>query len=435
MEAKKKRKNSVKTSTNKQSDTHPRKKSKIKTETRQSQNKKNDSIKVLIIAAATLILIGIFWLGPNLINKGEDTENYDDLNLPSYAYTNATTLKAYGYAIQNPEVIEKIPCYCGCEGIDHTSLLSCYISNDGVYSSHASNCDICVGEVMRIKNLYESGMYISEIKEIIDKEYSQYGEGNGGLPITEDFNINLKDIVASSQPAPVKTVEYTTLELSPNFRNLADGLNMTPRGVIWAQFVNMKLASGTPIEEYASERVQSIGFYGVPLAAMYSADYSSTSWIELHDIGYSSPGIQAVIMEGMSNIITTRPFIYGHTINVEKTRQLMADPSSMDSAYLDFQIVLEGIDTENTVISAVSNAPNQYADIFYSGLSDAGNGLIKREMVYHLNLGGASLTSQYEDRAANSISNGFTSYDVTQDNNILKVTVIGTLDNVLNEAI
>ena len=110
MEAKKKRKNSVKTSTNKQSDTHPRKKSKIKTETRQSQNKKNDSIKVLIIAAATLILIGIFWLGPNLINKGEDTENYDDLNLPSYAYTNATTLKAYGYAIQNPEVIEKIPC-------------------------------------------------------------------------------------------------------------------------------------------------------------------------------------------------------------------------------------------------------------------------------------------------------------------------------------
>ena len=248
---------------------------------------------------------------------------------------------------------------------------------------------------------------------------------------------NLKDIVGSSQPAPtpVRTVDYTTLELSSNFRGLADGLNMTPRGVIWAQFVNMKLASGTPIEEYASERVQSIGFYGVPLVAMYSADYSATSWIELHDIGYTNQGIQPVRSEGMSNVIAARPFIYGHTINVEKTRQLIADPSSMDSAYLDFQIVLEGIDADNRVISAVSNAPNQYADLFYSGLSDAGNGLMKHEMVYHLNSGGASLTSHYEDRASNSIANGFTSYDVTQDNNILKVTVIGTLENVLNEAI
>ena len=202
MAANKKRKTSVRTSPNKPSDTRPGKKSQIQAETIPSQKKTNDNTKLLIIAAAAIILIGIFWIGPNLINNGEDTENYDDLNLPSYAYTNAPTLKAYGYAIENPEVIEKIPCYCGCEEIGHTSLLSCYISDDGVYSSHASNCDICVGEVIRIKELYESGMYISDIKEIIDKEYSQYGEGNGGVPITEDFNINLKDIVASSQPVP-----------------------------------------------------------------------------------------------------------------------------------------------------------------------------------------------------------------------------------------
>ncbi|HUV83533.1 MAG TPA: PCYCGC motif-containing (lipo)protein [archaeon] len=434
MAANKKRKTSVKTSTNKPPDARPVKKPQIKAETKPTQKKKNDNTKLLIIAAAAIILIGIFWVGPKLINN----ENYDDLNLPSYTYTNAPTLKAYEYAIENPEVIEKIPCYCGCEGLGHTSLLNCYISNDGVYSSHASNCDICVGEVIRIKELYESGMYISDIKEIIDKEYSQYGEGNGGVPITEDFNINLKDIVASSQPVPTpfQAEDYTTIELSPNFRGLTDGLNMTPRGVIWAQFINMKLASGTLIEEYASEMVQPAGFYGVPLAAMYAADYSSTSWIELHDIGITNQAIQPVSSEGKSNVIATRPFIYGHTINVEKTRQLMADPSSMDSAYLDFQIVLEGIDVNNTIMSAVSNSPNQYADIFYSGLSDAGNGLMKREMVYHLNLGGgASLRSQYEARAANSLANGFTSYDVVQNNNILKVTVIGTLDKVLNEAI
>ncbi|MCJ7625094.1 MAG: hypothetical protein MUO76_16460, partial [Anaerolineaceae bacterium] len=68
--------------------------------------------------------------------------------------------------------------------------------------------------------------------------------------------------------APVQTGDYNSLELSPNFKGLADALKMTPRGVIWAQFINLKLASGTPIEEYASEMVQPAGFYGVPLAAM-----------------------------------------------------------------------------------------------------------------------------------------------------------------------
>ncbi|HUV82047.1 MAG TPA: hypothetical protein VMW53_03065 [archaeon] len=320
MAAQNKRKTTVKTSTNKSPDARPVKKPQIKAETKPTQKKKNDNTKLLIIAAVAIILIGIFWLGPRLINNGEDKEIYNDLKHPA--------------------------------------------------------------------------------------------------------------------PTPVQRVDYTTLELSQNFRNLTDGLNMTPRGVIWARFINMKLASGTPLEEYASEMVQPAGFYEVPLAAMYAADYSSSSWIELHDIGHTNQAIQPVISDGMSNVIATRPFIYGHTNNVEKTRQLMADPSSMDSAYLDFQIVLEEIDVNNTIISDVSNSLNQYADIFYSGLSDEGNGLVKREMVYHLNLGGgASLRSQFEARAANSLANGFTSYNVTQDNNILKVTVIGTLDNVLNEAI
>jgi len=434
MAAKKVKKNSVntvKTSPETSSDTSPGKKSKVKASA--VRKKKSNNNKLLMIAAAVIVIIG----GVYLMKGGAEKENYDDLNLPSYAYTNAPVLKAYGYTIQNPEVIEKMQCFCGCEGMGHKSLKNCYISDDGVYSSHASNCDVCVGEVIKTKQLYESGLYISEIRKLIDEEYGRkYGGGNGGVPITEDFNINLKAITGSYEPesTPVP-VDYSKLELSSNFRSLADGLNMTPQGVVWAQYINMKQASGTPLENYVSDRVQPVGFYGVPLIAMYSTDYSQNNWIEFHDIGYTDLEIQPVSSEGMSNVLVTRPFIYGHTTNVQRARQLIDDPSSMENAYVSYKAVLNGIDLENTVVSAVSVTPNQYADLFYSGLNDAGNGLVQRDMVYHLIPGGESLTSQYETKAANSLANGFTRYDVVQDNDILTITIIGTLENVLNEAL
>jgi hypothetical protein len=113
---------------------------------------------------------------------------------------------------------------------------------------------------------------------------------------------------------------------------------------------------------------------------MYSTDYSQRSWIELHDIGYTGTGIEPVVSDGMSNVLATRPFIYGHTAKVQKTMQLIEDPASMDSAYGDYQVVLNGIDLENTAASAISQAPNQYADLFYSGFKDAGNDLVQHVM-------------------------------------------------------
>ena len=35
--------------------------------------------------------------------------------------------EAYLFAIANPEVLTKLPCYCGCGGMGHTSSLDCFI--------------------------------------------------------------------------------------------------------------------------------------------------------------------------------------------------------------------------------------------------------------------------------------------------------------------
>lgn len=35
--------------------------------------------------------------------------------------------EAYRFAVANPEVLAKYPCYCGCGAMDHQNNLDCYI--------------------------------------------------------------------------------------------------------------------------------------------------------------------------------------------------------------------------------------------------------------------------------------------------------------------
>ena len=51
--------------------------------------------------------------------------------------------EAYRFALANPEILEKIPCYCGCDRIGHMNNLMCYVkpSDTGgqpVFDSHAA---------------------------------------------------------------------------------------------------------------------------------------------------------------------------------------------------------------------------------------------------------------------------------------------------------
>ena len=90
---------------------------------------------------------------------------------------------AYRFAIANPDVMQHIPCYCGCGAMGHTSNYSCYVSGtdaDGkiTYDSHALGCGICVDITQDTMRLLKGGKRISEIKSYVDQTYAQYGPSN-----------------------------------------------------------------------------------------------------------------------------------------------------------------------------------------------------------------------------------------------------------------
>ncbi|NIM92776.1 MAG: hypothetical protein GTO18_03555 [Anaerolineales bacterium] len=43
--------------------------------------------------------------------------------------------EAYRFALANPELLQQIPCYCGCGGVGHTTNYACYVSSIGTDGS------------------------------------------------------------------------------------------------------------------------------------------------------------------------------------------------------------------------------------------------------------------------------------------------------------
>jgi hypothetical protein len=93
------------------------------------------------------------------------------------------TQQAYQFAVANPDVMQHIPCYCGCGNMGHTSNYSCYVKSvdakgQVVFDTHALGCSICVDITQDAMRLSKQGQSPQEIKAYVDKTYSRFGPSN-----------------------------------------------------------------------------------------------------------------------------------------------------------------------------------------------------------------------------------------------------------------
>jgi hypothetical protein len=102
--------------------------------------------------------------------------------MPAYVRDSPRTVQeAYRFAATNPEILKHIPCYCGCNAMDHHHNLDCYVAdfeaNGQVarFDEHASYCQVCVDITQDVMRLKRSGQSLTDIRNYIDTNYSQYG--------------------------------------------------------------------------------------------------------------------------------------------------------------------------------------------------------------------------------------------------------------------
>lgn len=116
------------------------------------------------------------YMGPTQLSGGRP------VSLPAYV-TTPTLREAYQFALDRPDVLMYMPCYCGC-GLEahHRSNRDCFIKGvDGqgnlVFDDHASGCQTCVDIALDAKQLVAQGKTLPEIRKAIDQNHGQKGPG------------------------------------------------------------------------------------------------------------------------------------------------------------------------------------------------------------------------------------------------------------------
>ncbi len=127
-----------------------RKKHKSRSNKKEARSRQKGSGKrlyiVIPILAAVLIGVGGGWV---LARRGDAGSTGIEIQLAPVSQLPEKVRMAppvvqegYRFAIANPEVLAKLPCYCGCGSMGHTSDLDCFIEEfkpDGtiVFGYHA----------------------------------------------------------------------------------------------------------------------------------------------------------------------------------------------------------------------------------------------------------------------------------------------------------
>lgn len=140
--------------------------------------------KLPIILVLVFFLTGVVISGCSPQSKDQAYQLAPVDDLPAEVKAAPVSVQhAYQFAIENPQILKNIPCYCGCGAMDHTSNYSCYLKDDSspddlVFDGHALGCSICVDITQDTMDMLNQGMSIPEIAVEIDNIYSAYGPSN-----------------------------------------------------------------------------------------------------------------------------------------------------------------------------------------------------------------------------------------------------------------
>ena len=80
------------------------------------------------------------------------------------------TRKAYQISRDNPQLLEKMACYCGCmtsPADGHTSNYECFVDN------HGAGCALCRRIALEAQQMQSLGTKVAAIKREIDARYAR----------------------------------------------------------------------------------------------------------------------------------------------------------------------------------------------------------------------------------------------------------------------
>ena len=92
----------------------------------------------------------------------------------------AIVQQVYQYDARHPEVLQHVPCYCGCERMGHIGNHDCFVksrtANGTVteWEPHGIGCAICLDVGRDAMSLFNTGSSVQQIRAAIEKKYASH---------------------------------------------------------------------------------------------------------------------------------------------------------------------------------------------------------------------------------------------------------------------
>jgi Protein of unknown function with PCYCGC motif len=127
-------------------------------------------INILLVVGALIITSGIIWYamkGPGQTAQREALPKPNVTTLDPMLFSGKTR-KAYEAAREVPEVLAKLPCFCGCmSGFGHRNNLDCF------HDEHGVECSMCQDIALEAREMYKNGYDIERIRKAIKDKYDR----------------------------------------------------------------------------------------------------------------------------------------------------------------------------------------------------------------------------------------------------------------------
>jgi hypothetical protein len=264
-------------------------------------------------------------------------------------------------------------------------------------------------------------------------------------------NVNSNN--GNESPTPVVENNISTIPFSQipgkqvhhQFNSIADGLNMSPDGVISAAYVDLQKTSGTPLEQTFGNTTMMKSFYGADVTKRYSAYYSDGNGFELHAIpeqkilksfvpipyhGYQLLARDSSSSGDLWNVVGS-PVILGSRQSVKSVIDVLG--GNLTSA-TEYNQILSQADPKDVIFQVVvartNNTTDALADQYYNDLRKLDNGSYEQTSLF-LNVN-PGLAKNITALQATSSERGVT-YNVTTSGNITKLVLISDYKNLVNE--
>ena len=93
----------------------------------------------------------------------------------------------YEFAARHPEVLQFMPCYCGCEQLGHGANHDCFIrsrdANGRVqWNDHGTHCAVCIDVARDAMMMSNSGVPVAQIRAAIDQKWGSIAQTQTPTP-------------------------------------------------------------------------------------------------------------------------------------------------------------------------------------------------------------------------------------------------------------